>query len=72
MKHILFSLFVITAAFGFTSCSKDSPEVQAQKEQIEGNWAYDNVTVRRSGENWYDKQYTKGTKKHIFAYKYAI
>jgi hypothetical protein len=49
MKHILFSLFVITAAFGFTSCSKDSPEVQAQKEQIEGNWIYEDVTVRRSG-----------------------
>ena len=40
------------------------------------NWEYlgetQGVTVRRSGENWYQKQYTKGTKKHIFAYRYAI
>jgi hypothetical protein len=40
------------------------------------NWEYlgetQGITVRRSGENWYDKQYTKGTKKHIFAYRYAI
>jgi hypothetical protein len=49
MKHILFSLLAITAAFGFTSCTKDSPEIQAQKEQIEGNWIYEDVTVRRSG-----------------------
>jgi hypothetical protein len=49
MKHILFSLLAITAAFGFTSCTKDSPEIQAQKEQIEGNWTYEDVTVRRSG-----------------------
>ena len=28
------------------------------------------ISVRRGGENWYSKSYTKGTKKHIFCYKY--
>lgn len=38
------------------------------------NWSYlgetQGISVRRSGENWFDKQYTKGTKKLIFGYKY--
>tara|TARA_R100000655_G_scaffold46290_2_gene83209 strand:- start:240 stop:809 length:570 start_codon:yes stop_codon:yes gene_type:complete len=38
------------------------------------NWASlgltQGVTVRRRGDGWMDKQYQKGTKKHIFAYRY--
>jgi len=49
MKHILFSLFGFSMVLGFTSCTKDSPEIQAQKQQLEGEWTYENVTVRRSG-----------------------
>ncbi|MFN6379510.1 MAG: hypothetical protein ACK4WD_09550 [Flavobacteriales bacterium] len=49
MKHILFSLFMIGATLSFTSCTKDSPEIQAQKKQLEGDWTYDAVSVRRSG-----------------------
>ena len=28
------------------------------------------VSVRRKGDNWYEKQYIKGEKKFIFAYRY--
>jgi hypothetical protein len=38
------------------------------------NWEYlgltQGVSVRRRGEGWMDKQYIKGVKKHIFAYRY--
>jgi hypothetical protein len=50
MKHILFSLCILGSTIIFSSCTKDNPEVQAQKKSIEGDWTYDNVTVRRSGQ----------------------
>jgi hypothetical protein len=38
------------------------------------NWLYlgktQGVEVRRSGDNWYNKTFTKGIQKEIFAYKY--
>jgi|TARA_R100000656_G_C3941671_1_gene126825 hypothetical protein len=38
------------------------------------NWEFlgetQGITVRRKGDNWFDKQYLKGVKKLIFAYKY--
>lgn len=38
------------------------------------NWSYigetEGVEVKRRGEDWTDKQYTIGTKKHIYGYKY--
>jgi hypothetical protein len=38
------------------------------------NWEYlgktQGISVRRKGENWFEKQYSKGVKKLIFAYKY--
>ena len=38
------------------------------------NWNYlgktQGITVRRSGEDWFNKQYIKGTPKFIFGYKY--
>lgn len=38
------------------------------------NWDYigetQGISVKRRGEDWFDKQYIKGTKKHIFGIKY--
>ena len=38
------------------------------------NWEFlgetQGITVRRSGEDWYNKQYMQGTKKLIFGYKF--
>jgi hypothetical protein len=38
------------------------------------NWFYlgetQGIEVKRRGEDWINKQYSKGTKKHIFVYKY--
>jgi hypothetical protein len=38
------------------------------------NWEFlgktQGITVRRKGNNWFTKQYYKGVKKLIFAYKY--
>lgn len=39
------------------------------------NWKFlgetKGITVRRKGNNWFEKQYVKGAKKLIFAYKYT-
>jgi|TARA_R110000787_G_scaffold133210_1_gene245520 hypothetical protein len=38
------------------------------------NWIYlgktQGITVRRRGDDWMEKQYMEGIKKHIFAYRY--